>query len=112
MVAQWLQLFSAFHEMYITPLFGEWILYTRPGQILDSLNGPEHALLRVSSHGLALLGNVIGSRDRTVSVVYLNGSTELEFRALLAVLERSHLLLRTLARILSRLGRLQGFPLS
>ena len=98
--------------MYITPLFGEWILYTRPRQILDPLNGPEHALLRVSSHGLALLGNVIGSRDRTVSVVYLNGSTELEFRALLAVLERSHLLLRTLARILSRLGRLQGFPLS
>ena len=66
----------------------------------------------MASHGLALLGNVIGSRDRTVSVVYLNGSTKLEFRALLAVLERRHLLLRTLARILSGLGRLQGLSLS
>lgn len=93
MVAQRLQLFGTFHEVYIAPLFGERILDTRPRQIFDPLNGPEHALLRVAAHGLALLCNVIRSRDRTVSVVYLNGSTELEFGALFAVLERRHLLL-------------------
>lgn len=51
-------------------------------------------------HGILLR---IRDRDRPVSVVNLNGSTELELRRLLRCLHRRHLLARALASVLALL---------
>lgn len=92
-----------FHKVNLSALFRERVLYPCSREILNPLYGFQCLASRMPSHWVTFMSSMHSGWYWAISVIDLNSASQLQFRALFISRQRSHLLLWTLAWVLSTL---------